>query len=782
MGDLRRQQTPRLRAQSATLYTELDYDRLARLTARRDPSNDLLQTVTSTFTYDQVAPAGCEAGKGHLTSEAISGGGEPGLTTTYCYSPAQFGRLANEQRTTGGVTYQTDFTYDVLGRVSQVKYPATTSYSGASRYTVTYSYNPRGHLERVANGATVLYQTVGANARGQIEKAYLGDGSRTTRNYLKGTERLTFTNAAIGAAQPVQNFIYTYDASGNVSARADLINSVSEAFGYDSLDRLTNATVTNGTGAHPVAYQYDDAAGNLGNLTHKSDISTLASASMAYSGTGRPHALQTLNTGSATRTFTYNANGSMTGGQVDSGTRTIGWTSYELPASITIGTISRTFSYGADRQRYRQVSVSGGTTRTYTYAGEHYVKEVEGASTEHKLYLYANGERVGYVADDGTPETRYFHKDHLGSITTIITNQNWAGREKLSYDAWGKRRHGTDWWSAAAAASEERGYTGHEHLDNVSLIHMNGRLLDPKLGRVISADPFVPAPLFSQSYNRYAYVYNNPLKYTDPSGFSPRDPDYDRPPRERDRCERVNTLCSPFFPAFTGIPDDGFDWAEGWAWAYYLQQQEQEQAQHAAVQLANSWRVDHPAAKTDQEGLKPLVPQGGNNEAIGLGPIGSSADNSSPVLVAGIAIAGAEAWDKTGRFIAGRAAGGFSAGMFAMGEDLGMVNPLKDTIASVAKSTGLPDSEGFVRAVDGGLQVASGTGGIFAAAAMAGASGASVLVAVPVVTFTSSYAITSGVDALTGGAITGAVTDTIEAVATYSSLRYRVVYGDLRPR
>jgi hypothetical protein len=61
-----------------------------------------------------------------------------------------------------------------------------------------------------------------------------------------------------------------------------------------------------------VTYQYD-AGGNLGNLTHESDISTLASASMSYSTTARPHALTTLNTGSATRTFTYNANGSMTG-------------------------------------------------------------------------------------------------------------------------------------------------------------------------------------------------------------------------------------------------------------------------------------------------------------------------------------------------------------------------------------------------------------------------------------------------------------------------------------
>jgi RHS repeat-associated protein len=527
MSDLRRQQTPRLRAQSATLYTEFDYDRLARMTTRRDPSTNLTLTVTSTFTFDQVTPAGCEAGIGQLTTEAISGGGEPGLTTTYCYSPAQLGRLANEQRTTEGVTYQTDLTYDVLGRLSQVRYPATTTWPSGSRYAVNYSYTPRGHLERIqeAQGSsTVLFQNVGANARGQLEKAYLGDGSRTTRGFVKNTDRLAFTNAAAGTPQ-VQNFAYGYDAVGNMSGRADLLNSVSETFGYDALDRLTGSTVTNGTGPHSVTYAYDDAAGNLGNMTHKSDISSLPSASMTYSTTGRPHALATLAvSGTDTRTFTYNANGALTGGQVATTARTLDYTSYDMLASATIGTTSRTFYYGPDRKRYKQVSVAGASTRFYTYIGEHYVKEVEGAATEHKLYIIANDEPVAYVSDDGTPDTRYLHKDHLGSITTIVTNQNVAGSEKLSYDAWGKRRHGTDWWSVPSAASEERGYTGHEHLDNVNLIHMNGRVYDPQLARFTSPDPFVSDPLYSQSYNRYAYVHGNPLKYTDPSGFSPCPP------------------------------------------------------------------------------------------------------------------------------------------------------------------------------------------------------------------------------------------------------------------
>jgi RHS repeat-associated protein len=59
----------------------------------------------------------------------------------------------------------------------------------------------------------------------------------------------------------------------------------------------------------------------------------------------------------------------------------------------------------------------------------------------------------------------------------------------------------------------------HEHLDEMGLIHMNGRIYDPLIGRFMSADPFIQAPENLQSHNRFAYVMNNPLAYTDPSGY-----------------------------------------------------------------------------------------------------------------------------------------------------------------------------------------------------------------------------------------------------------------------
>jgi RHS repeat-associated protein len=57
-------------------------------------------------------------------------------------------------------------------------------------------------------------------------------------------------------------------------------------------------------------------------------------------------------------------------------------------------------------------------------------------------------------------------------------------------------------------------------LDDSGIIHMNGRLYDAELGRMLSADPYVQVPEYSQNFNRYSYVLNNPLNKTDPTGYS----------------------------------------------------------------------------------------------------------------------------------------------------------------------------------------------------------------------------------------------------------------------
>ncbi|MDE0270588.1 MAG: hypothetical protein OXP11_05215 [Gammaproteobacteria bacterium] len=95
----------------------------------------------------------------------------------------------------------------------------------------------------------------------------------------------------------------------------------------------------------------------------------------------------------------------------------------------------------------------------------------------------------------------------------------------MSFSAWGARRDPANWTELAEATAASfdgcatrRGFTGHEMLDAVGAVHMNGRLYDPALGRFLRADPFVQFPANLQSHNRYSYALNNPLSYTDPSG------------------------------------------------------------------------------------------------------------------------------------------------------------------------------------------------------------------------------------------------------------------------
>ncbi len=125
-------------------------------------------------------------------------------------------------------------------------------------------------------------------------------------------------------------------------------------------------------------------------------------------------------------------------------------------------------------------------------------------------------------------------KDHLGS-TDLLWTSTWNGAnfgnpnpERQSFDTWGERRapdtqlafrQGDGDAFRTGPENYERGYTGHEQLDDSGLIHMNGRLYDPELGRMLSPDPVVQVPEYSQNFNRYSYVMNNPLNLTDPSGF-----------------------------------------------------------------------------------------------------------------------------------------------------------------------------------------------------------------------------------------------------------------------
>ena len=258
-------------------------------------------------------------------------------------------------------------------------------------------------------------------------------------------------------------------------------------------------------------------------------------------GCGRragPHAVSSVSSrsGGKNTTYCYDANGNNVSGDG----RTLTYTSFDLPSRIVRGANVVSMAYGADRQLiYRDDTsvVKGVTTRTQTHVlgSVERVSHLVGPSAGKIEMRY----RVGGVlitqsaggSEGEDTRHRYTHVDHLGSVVAI-TDELGEVAERLSFDAWGRRRAvlsvdlvapvpGFYGHTALALSSGliSDGFTGHQQLDGVGIIHMRGRIYDAELGRFLQGDPLVQDATNLQSLNRYSYVQNNPLSYTDPSGF-----------------------------------------------------------------------------------------------------------------------------------------------------------------------------------------------------------------------------------------------------------------------
>ena len=181
--------------------------------------------------------------------------------------------------------------------------------------------------------------------------------------------------------------------------------------------------------------------------------------------------------------------------------------------------MEETFTYdGIDRQRVTQSLTDGKNTRAKRYFTPLYEKVTENGVTKKLHYLTsATGLFAIFVStSNGGGTMHYTLKDHQGSLAAVVRGNT---VERLSYDPWGRQRNTTDFGYDNVNYTFDRGYTLHEHYDDFDLINMNGRLYDPILGRMLSPDVVIQDEQNSQAYNRYSYCFNNPLRFTDPSGY-----------------------------------------------------------------------------------------------------------------------------------------------------------------------------------------------------------------------------------------------------------------------
>lgn len=528
---------------------------------------------TSTFTYDVLGrPLTITQPEGTYTtlySEAVGvtrgkviqitgSGAASGYQESFTYD--SLGRPLTTTKTQFGETFTTSTTYDALGRVT-----SSTDAGGLTvmnEYDETYSFPLRQKLApgSYEGAGTILWQAGTYDSKGRTLTQTLAQGVNISATYDAAKGDVLALSASRNG-DSIQNKTYGWDSLGNLNTRTDLIAQRTETFGYDTLNRLISSSVAALPGATitsvppPQTYSYDVK----GNLLTKGD-----SASLTYASPTRIHAVTSATVKGFNRTYSYDAAGYVT----SDGKRTYTWTSYGQLKYLTYDAapelrdfsgnivhpsayVDSVFDFDAAGGRARQVKerIAPNDSReieTTLYLGayereNHSTKANELASPVlvKTVHRHSLGGGMIYTrtlggSEPGTKLTNVL-KDHLGSTDALVVGI-WNGStfanqtiERLSFDAWGERRDAATQISYRAtdtdpfrtsAKDHDRGYTGHEQLDDSGLIHMNGRIYDPELGRFLSPDPIVQVPEYSQNFNRYSYVLNNPLNATDPSGFS----------------------------------------------------------------------------------------------------------------------------------------------------------------------------------------------------------------------------------------------------------------------
>jgi len=473
-------------------------------------------------------------------------------TVTHRRSAIGAANVANNPTGTGGGTVFVPIPIDDdLSIVIPAKVNVGTGQFGLPEIQYTLGYNSRGAVSSVMRGATTLWTLNAQDAAGRTTLATLGSGLMTATHYNPYTAFLdmiqTGPNDGAGKVTPsFQSDTYAYDPVGSLLKRTWLpatgAAAMSETFTYDELDRLKTSQVS---GLDLKNYGYDA----LGNLTSKTNVGTYT-----YPGAkaARPHLVSGITgtvVGLANPSYTYDANGNTVSGL----NRLYAWSAANLPVSVDVLTngtaasanLRHEFMYGPERDRTREiVRAMSGTTigavqRTVYNAGA-IEKEIDATAGTTKIRTYLplglgfteevfTGTAIAPTSS-GKPVERFFHKDNLGSLV-FVTDASQTVLQRMAYDAWGRRRQsngievGWQYLNAQSATNtlDHKGYTGQEQLDDLSLVHLNGRVYDPMTGRMTSPDPTIPDPYDLQSLNRASYVRNSPMDKVDPTGFSDKE-------------------------------------------------------------------------------------------------------------------------------------------------------------------------------------------------------------------------------------------------------------------
>ncbi|QBA21996.1 hypothetical protein EU348_12670 [Chryseobacterium indologenes] len=540
-----------IKAQYAENIVTTKYDSWGRKSEFNDPSNGVYKYEYDGFGQPKktTSPKGTKEytynnlGQLITQNEISTADGGQATNKTISYSYDNKGRIISKGGTSKGKVYSSNVSYDSQGRLTSSSESSNGKYFIEKGFTyddkgkvISYEkqlyssgtltkiqienvYNPwNGELYQIKDKASgkVLWELKEVNSRGQVLKAQLGAAEINQSFENDGT--LSQVNHSSAIKPSILQLAYNFNAVKNEletrTTGGDF--NIIEKFSYDDNNRLISWT-------NPRTGQLSQNTYDIkGRIIENDQVGTMKYENSAkiYQPTG-----MTLN---AVGTQNYN----------NDLIQSVAYNENNDPVFIDGMKGDVAFQYGLTSMRQRvtyggnfSIDEDGKFTKFYNEDGSFEVlKDNTTGKEKHILYIGGTPYESNIVYLKNFSESggsyKFLHKDYIGSILAISDE---AGNklEQRHFDAWGNFTHLKIGNGAVitdksiidnASLLIERGYTSHEHFAEVGIIHMNGRLYDPLLRRFLNADENIQDPYNTQNYNKYGYVINNPLIYSDFNG------------------------------------------------------------------------------------------------------------------------------------------------------------------------------------------------------------------------------------------------------------------------
>lgn len=467
--------------------TTKTYDAVGNVLTSTDARSDV-----STYTYDalnRLATAGYTGGasatytydtgtygKGHLTEVADGTG-----NTQWTWD--QYGMVTQRKEVVGTVTLTNGYAYDADERLHILTFP--------SAKTVTYAYDTQGNISSVTLNSNGVASSVAWMPFGPAKNWTQANGKVFTRTF---DQDYRITALALGT---LNTQALTWDNARRLTALSETGLS-DKAYNYDDLDRLTSLTI--GT-ANPTSWTYDDNSNRATTTDPSSNVTT-------YNYPGGNNKLSSLS-GFVSQSFTYDANGNMTG----DGTNTWTYDQRGRMATNVVGAVTTTYSVNDQGLRVKKSNTGSTTLYAYDETG-HVIGEYTSTGTPVMETAFMGNLPVGVMRTvSGTTTTDSLAPDWIGA-PHIIANVSSTFAWTWDHLAWGDNAPNQNPGGLGTFVYDWR-FPGQTYDSESGLQYNINRDYSSILGRYVESDPI---GLRGMDFSTFGYAGGDPVSNVDPKG------------------------------------------------------------------------------------------------------------------------------------------------------------------------------------------------------------------------------------------------------------------------